>query len=89
MMRQVQNMMPAGIGVWRETAGPMNLPNDMTRSQYLILTKYQQGFGKPKEIAKNLSMDKNHVEKETNALKTNGYLTGENKLTSKALETFS
>src|SRR5712664_2896826 len=42
MMRQVQNMMPAGIGVRRETAGPMNLPNDMTRSQYLILTKYQQ-----------------------------------------------
>ena len=89
MMRQVQNMMPAGIGVRRETAGPMNLPNDMTRSQYLILTKYPQGFGKPKEIAKNLSMDKNHVEKETNALKTNGYLTGKNKLTSKGLETLS
>jgi len=34
-------------------------------------------------------MDKNQVEKETNALKTNGYLTGKNKLTSKGLETLS
>jgi len=89
MMRQVQNMMPARMGVQRGNAGPLNLPKDMTRSQFLILTKYQQGFGKPKEIAKNLSMEKNQVEKETNALKTNGYLTGKNKLTSKGLETLS
>jgi hypothetical protein len=89
MMRHVQSMMPAGIGVRPENAGPVNLPNDMTRSQFLTLTKYQQGFGKPKEIARNLSMDKNQVERETNALKTNGYLTGKNKLTSKGLETLS
>jgi hypothetical protein len=89
MMRHVQSMMPAGIGVRPENAGPVNLPNDMSRSQFLILTKYQQGFGKPKEIARNLSMDKNQVERETNALKTNGYLTGKNKLTSKGLETLS
>src|SRR5467141_3815096 len=42
-----------------------------------------------KEITRNLSMEKNQVEKETNALKTNGYLTGNNKLTSKGLETLS
>ena len=89
MMRQVQNMIPPGIGVPRGSVGPVNLPADMTRSQFLILTKYQQGFGKPKAIAKNLSMDKKQVERETNALKTNGYLTGKNKLTSKALETLS
>ena len=89
MMRHVQNMMPAGIGVRPENPGPVYLPNDMTRSQFLILTKYQQGFGKPKEVAKILSMDKKQIEKETTALKTNGYLTGKNKLTSKALETLS
>jgi hypothetical protein len=89
MMRHVPNMMPAGIGVRPENASPVNLPKDMSRSQFLMLTKYQQGFGKPKEIARNLSIDKNQVEKETNALKTNGYLTGKNKLTSKGLETLS
>lgn len=89
MMRQVQNMMPAGVGVQRGNARPVNLPNDMTRSQLLILTRYQQGFGKPKDVAKNLSMDKKQVERETNVLQTNGYLTGKNKLTSKALETIS
>jgi hypothetical protein len=48
MMRQVENMMPAAVGMQRRNSGPVNLPNDMTRSQFLILTKYQQGFGKPK-----------------------------------------
>jgi len=84
MMRHVQNMMPAGVGVRPENAGPVNLPKDMSRSQFLILTKYQQGFGKPKQIAKNLPMDKNQVEKETNALNTNGYLTGKTSLRPKA-----
>jgi len=41
MMRHVQSMMPAGIGVRPENAGPVNLPNDVTRSQFLVLTKYQ------------------------------------------------
>jgi predicted transcriptional regulator len=89
MMKHVQNMMPNVMGAQRPTGGPANLPKDMTRSQYLILTKYQQGFGKPKNVAKSLSMDKKHVEKETDVLRTNGYLTGKNKLTSKGLEALS
>ncbi len=89
MMRQVQNMTPAGMGAQRGNTGPVSPPNDMTRSQFLILIKYQEGFGKPKEIAKNLSMDKGQVERETNVLKTKGYLTVKNKLTSKGLETLS
>ncbi|OLD12646.1 MAG: hypothetical protein AUI50_01870 [Crenarchaeota archaeon 13_1_40CM_2_52_14] len=88
MMRQVQNMMP-GMGTQTGNQGPLNLPGDMTRAQFLILTKYQQGFAKPKDIAKHLSMDKRQVEKETNALKSNGYLSEKNKLTSKGLETLS
>ena len=89
MMKHVQNMMPNMMGASRAAAGPVNLPNDMTRSQYAILSKYQQGFGKPKDVAKSLSMDKKHVEKETDSLKASGYLTGKNKLTSKALEVLS
>ena len=89
MMRQVQNMMPASMGVQGGQQGPLNLPSDMTRAQLMILMKYQQGFAKPKDIARQLSMDKRQVEKETNALKSNGYLSGKNKLTSKGLETLS
>lgn len=89
MMRQVQNMMPGGMAMQSGTAGRFDLPSDMTRSQFLILTKYQQGFGKPKDIAKHLSMDKKQVEKETSTLRTNGYLTGKNKLTTKGVETLS
>lgn len=86
MMKHVQNMMPNMMGTQRTNAGPVNLPNDITRSQYMILGKYQLGFGKPKDVAKSLSMDKKQVEKETDNLKASGYLTGKNKLTSKALE---
>ena len=89
VMKHVENMMPKMIGAQRANAGPANLPNDMTRSQYLILSKYQQGFGKPKDVAKSLSMDKKQVEKETDSPKATGYLTGKNKLTSKALEVLS
>ena len=89
MMKHVQNMMPNMMGMPRAGAGPVNLPSDMTRSQYLILAKYQQGFGKPKDVAKSLSMDKKQVEKETDSLKVSGYLTGKNKLTTKAVEVLS
>jgi len=89
MMRQVQNMMSAGMGMQSGNTDPLNLPSDMTRAQFLILTKYQQGFAKPMEIARHLSMDKRQVEKETNALRSNGYLSEKNKLTSKGLETLS
>lgn len=82
-------MMPHGMGALRGNFDPMNLPNDITRSQFLVLTKYQQGFRKPKDIAKHFSMDKKQVEKETSVLRTNDYLTEKNKLTTKALETLN
>ena len=89
MMKHVQNMMPNMMGAQRAAAGPVNLPSDISRPQYLILAKYQQGFGKPKDVAKTLSMDKKQVEKETDSLRATGYLTEKNKLTSKALEVLS
>ena len=56
-------MVPASMGAGAQwgNAGPVNLPNDMTRSQFLMLTKYQQGFGKPKEVAKTLSMGRTRL----------------------------
>ena len=65
---------------------PTVLPADITRSQFVVLRSYRQGYKKPKDIGRSLSMDKNEVEKESDALRTNGYLTGDNKLTSKAME---
>jgi len=69
-----------------QSAVPENLPNDITRTQYVILKQYRNGVGNPKEVAKRLSMDKKEVEKETAALKTNGYLTKKTKLTTKSME---
>lgn len=89
MMKHVQNIMPNMAGMQRPNTGPANLPGDLTRSQYMVLSKYQLGFGKPKDVAKSLSMDKKQVEKETDSLRASGYLTGKNKLTSKALEVLS
>ena len=63
------------------------LPQDMSKSQFMVLSKYQAGHAKPKNVAKSLSMDKKAVEEETRALQKNGYLTKDRKLTSKALET--
>ena len=89
MMKNFQNMMPPGMGMTRPNNAPTSLPSDMTRSQHMVLTKYQQGLGKPKDVAKSLSMDKKHVEQETEVLKKNGYLTDKNKLTTKAMETLA
>jgi hypothetical protein len=84
MMRSLQGSMP----MMNMQAGPAkNLPQDMSKSQYMILSKYQVGHAKPKNVAKSLSMDKKAVEEETRALQKNGYLTKDRKLTSKALET--
>lgn len=63
------------------------LPQDMTNAQYTILSTYRRGTRKPKDIAKALSMDKKSVENETNILRQNGYLTKDNKLTTKGLNT--
>ena len=84
MMKSLNGQMP-----WMnaQPAVAKNLPQDMSKSQYMILSKYRDGHANPKNIAKNLSMDKKAVEQETRALQTNGYLTKDRKLTSKAMET--
>ena len=70
-----------------QQSAPVSLPQDLTRSQFVVLRCFRQGYKNSKEIGKYLSMDKNDVEKETSVLRTNGYLSKDNKLTSKALET--
>lgn len=66
-----------------------NIPQDMSKTQYLILTHYRQGQRNLKSISKALSIDKKSVEEQTRVLQTNGYLTKNNKLTTKGLETVS
>ena len=73
-------MGPQSLGI------PQDLPKDITKTQYLILKAYRQGSKKSKDIAKSLSLDKKDVDSQTNALKTNGYLTKDNKMTIKGLE---
>lgn len=47
------------------------------------------GSRKPKDVAKILSMDKKAVENETNIRRGNGYLTKDNRLTTKGLNILS
>jgi len=61
----------------------------MTASQYRVLSTYRGGHRKPKNVAKILSMDKRSVEEETDTLRKNGYLTKDNLLTTKGLNTLS
>ncbi len=72
-----------------QTSAGRNLPQDMTASQYTILPTYRGGHRKPKDIAKILSLDKKSVEAETDTLRKNGYLTKDNLLTTKGLNTLS
>lgn len=86
MLRSMQSGMP-----WMNMAGSAarTLPQDMTNAQFTILSTYRRGNRKPKDIAKALSMDQKAVENETNILRQNGYLTKDNKLTPKGLNTLS
>lgn len=68
---------------------PETLPQDLTKSQFVVLRSYRQGYKSPKEVSKALSMDKKEVESQTSALVSNGYLTKDNKITGKALEILS
>ena len=88
MMRKMNfpGMMSAMSGQFGQAAVPAALPSDMTRSQFVVLKCYRQGLKNSKEIGKALSMDKSEVEKETAALKLNGYLSKDSRLTSKAIE---
>jgi len=65
------------------------LPDDITKVQYTILKSFQQGYKKSKDMEKQLFMDKKEIEKEISVLKTNSYVTKDNKLTSKAVELLS
>jgi len=82
MMRRmnVQGFMGAQQG------SPAELPADVTRAQFVILRGYRQGYKNSKDVGRSLSMDPTEVEKESQSLRANGYLSKDNKLTSKAME---
>jgi len=86
ILRSMQWKMP-----WMnpQTSVAPSLPQDITASQYTILSTYRGGHRKPKNVAKILSMDKRSVEAETDTLRKNGYLTKDNLLTTKGLNTLS
>ena len=77
---------PAAMMGGVQPASQGNLPSDISRSQFIVLRLYRQGYKSTKDISKSLSMDKNEVEKEVRVLRANGYLTKDNKLTSKAMD---
>jgi len=81
MMSRMSSMnMMAG-----SAAVPAALPADITRSQFAVLRGYRRGVKDPKDIADALSMQKSDVDAETATLMTNGYLSSDMKLTSKAM----
>ncbi len=84
IMKSMQTNMPWMTAQAAATIPPA-LPADLTTPQFLVLKACRQGHSKSKELAKSLSMDKKEVEKEILSLKTNGYLSKSNKLTSKAI----
>lgn len=86
MMRRMNISGMTGGMIGAQPGVPETLPPDLTKSQYVILRSYRQGYKNPKEIGKALSMDKKEVETQTSSLVKNGYLTNDNKLTAKALD---
>jgi hypothetical protein len=68
------------------SAVPSNLPADITKAQFLILQALHKGLKKSRDIESYLSVDREVIKKEAAVLKTNGYLTKGNRLTSKGLE---
>lgn len=88
MMRRmnIQSMMPGMPMMGMQTAAAARqLPSDITKSQFVLLNSYKQGYKNSKEVAKSLSMDKKDVQRMTEELVSAGYLTKENKLTEKSL----
>ena len=65
---------------------PATLPPDLTRAQFLVLRSIRSGNQKSGNVAKAMSMDKTAVQSEMNTLRSNGYITKDNGLTSKAME---
>jgi hypothetical protein len=68
---------------------PESLPLDITKSQYIILRMFRSGQKKTGDIAKSLSMEKRDVEGGIITLRNNGYLSSNNKLTTKGLNVLS
>lgn len=69
-----------------QVSAPATLPPDVTKSQYIVLRSYRQGYKNSKEVSKSLFMDRDEVQKDTESLQTNGYLSKNCKLTSKGME---
>ena len=87
MMKSFGMNLPSGNSQFPSAGNiPEKLPSDMTKTQYMILRSFQQGHKKSKDIAKQNNMENKDVEKEIDVLKSNGYVTKNNKLTSKAVE---
>ena len=84
-MSQLGNM-PFFPGMQQQGSVPENLPQDITKTQFIILRQFRNNSAKAKDIAKSLSMDRKDVEAHISTLKSNGYLTNKGKLTSKAME---
>jgi hypothetical protein len=82
-MMNVPNLMQ---GMSASGGVPEALPADMSKSQFAILRSYRHGYKNPKEVSKALSMDRKDVDAQTSALVSKGYITKDNKLTSKALD---
>lgn len=80
MMRRMNILMMMGA----QPSAPATLPSDLRRSQFVILKCLRQGY-KNMEI-KYLSIDENEVEKDAASLSWSGYLTKDNRLTSKGME---
>jgi hypothetical protein len=82
MMTQMNSMSAIGGAM-----GPaVNLPADITRSQFTILRGYRRGMKSPQDIADALSMEKSGVEAETSALIASGYLSKDLKVSIKGME---
>jgi hypothetical protein len=83
----MMGMMGGGMGPMGAQAGiPATLPADITRPQFIVLRCYRQGMKNSGDIGKFLSMDSGAIETETMSLTSNGYLTKDRKLTTKAID---
>jgi hypothetical protein len=85
-MDGIMNRMSMMGGAMGPMGAPTALPADITRSQFVVLRGYRQGMKNSSQIADTLSMNKADVDSETSALVTNGYLTKDLKLSSKAMD---
>ena len=90
MMKSFGMNLPSGNSQFPSAGNiPEKLPSDITKIQYMILRSFQKGYKKSKDIAKQNNMENKDVEKEIDVLKSSGYVTKNNKLTSKAVELLS